>query len=151
MNNKNFKDFIDEVSTKIREHLAENLCNCNIGIKNVTKNNGLLLTGIYIQNPDSRVTPIVYLNGFYERYRDGQPMDDIIEDIIKNCIDNRGESLFNIEDFSDFNAVKDKIRPKLISKEWNKEILKNAVYTELLNLAVIYQVCLHETDEGNIS
>lgn len=45
--------------------------------------------------------------------------------------------------------MKSRITPVLINKKWNKEILKNAVYKEFLDFAVILRVLVLETPEGN--
>ena len=149
MENKKFGEFVEEVTAKIGEYLPVSFGNCNIEVKTVAKNNGLILTGICVNRENSHIAPVVYLNELFERYQNGCPIGDVLEIIAKRCAESEeSKKFFDVGMMSEFETAKSRIRPKLICKEWNEEFLKDKVYTELLDLAVIYQICLDESERG---
>ncbi len=149
MEDKKFKEFIGEITSKIREYLPVSFEDCTIEVKTVPKNNGLILTGICVKKDNSHIAPVVYLNELFERYQNGYPISDILEIVAKRCAEsNEVESMFDVSMISDFGSAKNRIIPKLINKEWNKEFLKSAVHTDFLDLAVIYNIIVNEGEYG---
>lgn len=52
-------------------------------VNKVTKNNGLTLDGLVIKATDTNIAPTIYLNGYYERYKDGaMKLSDVVESIL---------------------------------------------------------------------
>ena len=55
----------------------------DIELREVTKNNGVLLHGVMITGKGSNVSPAVYIDELYEEYEDGRAFGDIVYDIWK--------------------------------------------------------------------
>lgn len=104
------------VIEKIREYLTD----CEVVYRDVTKNNGLVRTGIQITKNDSLISPVIYIN---EDDADDVIVDKVLEiytkDINNPNIDINAEEL--IEMLPNWDKVKGKIYPKLYNSEKTKD------------------------------
>jgi hypothetical protein len=120
-----------------------------INIKPVTKNNGVSLLGVTISDGANAV-PIIYLNNYYERYRDGADIDDIAEKIVSVYNSNRElPSGLDVTEFTDWEKAQKKLSCRLVNSESNKELLQrvpSVAWQE--DLAVIF-VFNGSVDDGS--
>lgn len=65
-------------------------------VREVKKNNGLVLTGLTICERDINIAPTIYLDTYFAQYKDGRTMTDIIRAIDECYKANRVGSDFNI-------------------------------------------------------
>ena len=54
-----------------------------VSVQKVTKNNGLILTGLTIMDKTSNLAPTIYLDGYFNDYNCSEPMSDICRRILK--------------------------------------------------------------------
>ena len=97
---------------------------------------------------DSNIQPIIYLDHFYDRYKDPDvDMCDIVEEIIESYRSGMDDMIAK-QDYSnvlDFQYVKDKIIPVLVNREKNKDMLENCVHKNFLDdLAVYYKIRIND-------
>lgn len=93
-------------------------------VKEVVKNNGVLQTGIMMRN--GNVSPVIYLDDWFA---DGLQVDEAARKVIEALAASAREFDGFVESIRDFEAVKGKILPRLVSrkndvieyphKEWN--------------------------------
>lgn len=117
-------------------------------VREVKKNNGLVLTGLTICERDINIAPTIYLDAYFAQYKDGRAMTDIIRAIDECYKANRVGSDFNIAGIMDFENVKDRVCFKLINKDRNAELLSDMPYIEFLDLAVTFYVLVSEDEMG---
>lgn len=117
-------------------------------VREVKKNNGLVLTGLTICERNINIAPTIYLDTYFAQYKDGRAMTDIIRAIDECYKANRASSDFDIAGIMDFNNVKDRVCFKLINKDRNAELLSDMPYIEFLDLAVIFYVLVSEDEMG---
>ncbi len=115
-----------------------------VRVSHVRKNNGILLTGISLIEKQEEVTPTVYLEDFYERYKDGADFGELMSRIIHMVEKKAPDLKFDLESFSDFNKAKDRIVFKLISMEKNRDLLKEVPYIPFLDMAMVFYYLLGE-------
>lgn len=130
---------INEFRSELINYLNNTLTDAEAGENDVIKNNGLRLRGIVIKRPDVIVSPSIYIENFYQRYINGEKIEEIAEDIIEldNVYRFRGE--FNPEEFFDFKCIKDLLRIKLINTADNEELLENIPSRKFMDLSeVVY-------------
>lgn len=60
-----FEEFKGEVREKIRDYLPEKYRTGRVDIQPVSKNNGIVLDGLYVVTGRDQVIPTVYLNDFF--------------------------------------------------------------------------------------
>lgn len=65
----NFENFITTVTNTVSDRMGAHY---SVSTHNVTKNNGVILTGILIKaNGNFSVAPTIYLNPYYDAYEKG--------------------------------------------------------------------------------
>ncbi len=112
----------------------------------VYKNNGILLHGICVLQNGKNIAPAVYLNSFWERYKNGESFGILIKEIINFMEENQVSGNFDTDFFKDYGQVKRKLVIRLIHLEKNKELLNRVPYIKFQDLAIVCH-CLLVTDE----
>lgn len=120
--------------------------------KKVRKNNGVVLDTIVLHRQLEQVSPCLYLNHYYERYKQGVTVVEIINDILNIVNENYGEveqqSLITSE-ITDFSKVCDLICYKLVNARMNEALLKIVPHKMFLDFAIVYYV-ICKMDEGGL-
>lgn len=138
-------NFEDGLKVKLQEKYPES----SIVFQNVQKNNGVMLRAITIVNPDSNISPTIYLNDFKKQYEETHDIDKICNKIAE--LNEKHEAVeFDVDSVVNFSKVKTRICAKLISRERNRNLLKTVPYREFLDLAVVYFVSVKEMDFASI-
>ncbi len=139
-----YEDFTEDVRERVEDLIQEEIPECIVTVRNVVKNNGVRRKALSFVVKDEKATPTIYLREFYEDYREGRDLDDICEEIIETY--KRGLSRFqneiDVEDFTDYEKVKDQIYLKLINQEMNKVLLKDVPWRAYLDLGIVYYVAV---------
>ena len=67
---------------KVRDALGKELGEAySVELKEVKKNNGVILQGLMIQGREGNVVPTIYLETFYAAYEDGIPFSEVLRRI----------------------------------------------------------------------
>ncbi len=144
----NKQEFRDQIKTTLIERLGGDV---TLEDTNVLKNNGVSYEGITIHKKGERVSPNIYLETFYERYRLGEPLTKLCDEIC-DFLENETFSAGCIaEDFVHFEKMKDRIFYKLINFEKNEKLLQEVPYERFMDLAKVYYYLLPENEEGMIA
>lgn len=120
-----------------------------ISIKEITKNNGVVMDGILISRKDSKIAPTFYINDFYDMYQNGTDFDNIIDILCKSYDEHSIELSFNPEEFEQFDKVKDKIMFKIVNKKLNEKLLSEVPHRCFLDLAICYYVLVKDINFEN--
>lgn len=136
--------FADVVKTAFEMAYPE----CKIQVDKVTKNNSLILTGLSIRSRECNLSPTIYMDGYYEDYKAGRPIEHIFSAIDKVYRENRMEQDFNLNSIMDFDCVQDKICYKLVNRAKNKALLADAPYVPFMDLAVVFYILVSEDAVG---
>lgn len=115
----------------------------------IVKNNGTKLNAITISEPGNRLSPIIYLEPFYEDYISGTTLAETVAQIMRVYERNRCDVDVQMEELLDWEKVQDKIACKFINRERNEEFLKDAPYIEWCDLAIVFYVVLKHGENGN--
>ena len=120
-----------------------------VRVQEVQKNNGMVLSGLTIQKVGVNIAPTIYLDSFYEEYRNGRTLESIVNAISATYEQHKVEKSFDVERISDYDAVKDRICFKLINAEKNSELLKDVPYVPFMDLAIVFYVLVDQSADGN--
>ena len=71
--------FATKVQHAVREALGEEY---RVELKEVRKNNGVILQGLVIRRGEDNIMPTIYLNSFLKAYEQGITFADIIRKIV---------------------------------------------------------------------
>lgn len=140
------KEFAAKVQAEISERLGSDY---KVSVKEVVKNNGVVLQGLLIYEKTQNVTPTIYLEAFQERYEKGEDWDSIVDKILKLYRDGVPAKPVDMEFFRDFDRVKNRIAYKLINARRNKELLKEIPHISFLDLAVCFYYAFDHEALGN--
>lgn len=130
----NFDTFMEKVKLSLQEFFG---ANAEICIGEVEKNNGVILYGLTIAKGSANISPTIYLEEFYREYKQGKDFGVIIYEIVKIYDDNKIETKVNLDFFSHYETVKDRIFFRVINYEKNKKRLQKIPYIRFHDLAVV--------------
>lgn len=142
---KSYSEFMEYIKENVTDYLPERFEEAEISIQQVVKNNDVVLDGLSIRNPDSNLSPNIYLNPLYEQYQKGRNLDELVSGIADTYIENM-EPIENrtfqvqIEDIKNHEVVKEEIFPRLVNLEKNTTRLQNVPYMQREDLAITYHV-----------
>lgn len=145
----NFENFIEEIKKMVKDYLGGDT---RVETKSVLKNNGIKMTGIVILEGKQNCVPNIYLNGYFEQYKRGRCLYDIVCEIANYYKEHKIEQQVNIAGFSQYEKIKDSICFRLINYEKNEELLKQIPYIPYLDLAIVFY-CVIQNEcigDGNI-
>ncbi len=122
-----------------------------IELKEIRKNNGVILHGMVILSRRQNVAPTIYLDSFWEEYESGTPFAAIIRELSAVYREHVPEKSVDIGFFRSFEAVRDRICYRLIGRKGNEALLEDVPYIEFLDLAICFYYAYHgELGEGII-
>ena len=141
--------FIHAVETKVKKEVKEGRKVC---IHTNIKNNGVKRSGIMITENNVNISPTIYLEEYFQKFRMGYPLEQIAKDIVTLYEKIRFQDSWEEgEKIKDYEFVKGKIVYRLIGREENQELLKEIPYKDYLDLAIIYYVLLEVDEHGMAS
>lgn len=146
-----FDEFNENVITNIKNYLPIRYEDAQASIHTVVKNNDVQLTGIRIRLKESNLAPCIYLDQYYDQYRSGRDITEIMQDIAEVSISNEMDQQLDISQIYDFSLVKDKIFCKLINGDMNERYLADKPYTQIEDMAIVYAIDLGSTTSGYMS
>ena len=133
-----YADFLQAVCAQMKKYVGEE---AQVKIKQVTKNNGVVLDGLVILKDDRNYSPAIYLNDFYNTYENNSYSIEEIASKIYDIYMEHADVLRLPEGFfTDFDTVKDNITCRLINYEQNTELLSEVPHRRFLDLALVYYV-----------
>ncbi len=143
-----FDGFCISVRIDIQRRLGDSYI---VYLNDVTKNNDTKLKALVITEQDTNLHPNIYMEGFYDRYRKGNPLVEIEEAILQVYRESRTGKKFDASLFTDWKKVKERIIFKLVNFDRNRELLNDIPHRKFLDLAIVYECFLGVNDGGGAS
>ncbi|MBO4899795.1 MAG: hypothetical protein J5509_05860 [Lachnospiraceae bacterium] len=140
----NYEDFCIKVKEAASELFGESAAT---EITSVTKNNGLVLKGLTVRHEDSRISPTIYLENFYEMYESGTPFGDIMNMLYRYESKSRRTDI-HAEEYTDFESIKDRIIYKIVNFDMNRGLLEHVPHVEWNDLAIVFCCVLQGGENG---
>ncbi len=142
------KEFAEEVLKGVAEKAGDIF---NVSITENLKNNGVKKTAIIMMSPEKQVRPSVYLEGYYDEYKNrGRGIEEIAGEVYQELMEHMDDLKdAGLDGFRKWDMMKSRIYAKLINFESNKELLKGKPYRKFLDLAVVYQVQVEGFKDGS--
>lgn len=138
----------EEFKEILREEVA-NKVDGEVSIVTVAKNNGVKLDALSVKSKLCNIAPLVYLDSFYKDYKKGRSIDSIVMTIVSINEQDSGINKEVINNFCDYDVMKEYLEIKLINKESNKELLKTVPHLDFLDLVIVCMIKLpFEKEKG---
>ena len=141
-----FQEFTKAVMERLQENLGDSY---KVEIQQVRKNNDVLLFGLTIHSKETNIIPTIYLEAFYELYKNDMPMEKIITKIFNTYKESLPKENIDMNFFKDFEKVKDRIVYRLIHGERNRELLKDIPHIPFWDLAICFSYAFHSDELGD--
>lgn len=133
-----FEEFIEEVKLRIPEYLEQFPIE-NVEIHQMLKNNGVLETGLVILLESSNISPNIYLEHYYELYKDGHMFEEILADIATAYIFAKEQVADKEYVPYDEEQVRKHLFIRLVNQEQNEDFLQKCPYIPYLDLAITFR------------
>ncbi len=140
----NYSEFTTTIAEKAKKATGNE---CSVSINQVIKNNDTRLDGLVIMQKDRFIAPTIYLNDYYYKHKNGMSIDSIIDEILSVYHMNCNTFDLKKDSFKCYEKMKNRIVYKLINRKMNGELLKNIPHKTFLDLAVVYNLVLHDKDK----
>ena len=150
MKEMNFNEFTKVIGEQIKNYLPEEYQTGEIVIKNYCGLNGKLLTGFKVKRPYPHIPAMIYLNDYYNKFKNGYDFDCLIQ-TIANDYKHAECSLFNVDFLSNFENCKEFIHPKLINARMNSKMLEIHPHVLIEDLAVVFYIEFSKSDDESRS
>ena len=131
----NYREFKMSLFDCVQKNIGEGT---RVTIESIPKNNGVLLEGMIFYDEEKNVTPIIYVEEFYEYWKKGIPMSQLVNKIIETCQECATQISVEDDFFMDYEEMKSHIYFKLINYEKNKELLQKIPHRRFLDLAMVF-------------
>lgn len=119
-----------------------------VTLTKVLKNNDIRLTGIVILKESDSVSPTIYLEEPFRRYRKGVPMRTIMDEIVALYERNAHHLKLDMDFFRDFSRVESGIYHKIINYQKNKKLLEDVPWFRWHDLAVTFYYVMEDAAIG---
>lgn len=144
----NYREFTDTIAKLLRERMGADY---EVKITEVTKNNGIALTGVIMMRKSDRISPTIYLEEPYRQYLAGTALQEIVDRITELYWDQMADFNLDIDSFKEFEYVRDRIFHKVINYEKNRKLLEDVPYFKWCDLAVVFYYAVEEKLMGRAS
>lgn len=128
-------EFAQKVRRAVERELGEEY---RAELKEVQKNNGVMLHGLLILSAERNVVPTIYLETFHAAYEDGVTFGDVLTRILEIYREESPAGNVDMDFFQSFDRVRDRICYRLIRKQHNEGLLRDIPYVDFLDLAICF-------------
>ncbi len=136
--------FRNKISEAVSEYYGEEY---RVKISRANKLNGVVLYGINITEKDRKISPTIYLEGFFKKYERGIAFSSVFKEIVDTYERFKNTDSMTVDFFMDYEKVKSNLSIKLINTELNKELLKDVPHRIFDDLAIVCIVEVKNKDE----
>lgn len=140
-------EFAQELILLLKNRFADR----EISVQNITKNNGIELTGIVIRQSNVNISPTIYIDGYYEEYLRGEGIEKIAEKLGSIYSEEICTESIDVSFFENFSSVRKGICYKLINTEKNRKLLYNIPHIDYMDLSICFFYSFNRNDiDGSI-
>ena len=130
---------IMEFCQKVKRNLVKDMEEgVQVSVKQITKNNGVVLHSITVSRAGTNISPNIYLDGLYAAYERGETFRAVMEDVRKIYEESRIEASIDMSFFLDYGKMKERVVYKVIGYEKNKELLRQIPHILFLDMALVF-------------
>ena len=145
-----YDEFCEKVKKDLLELLPDDYQNAEIVVESIKKNNGLIYEGISARMPGENISPIVYLNSYYEQYLEGTYYPEVVDNIAGKLVKYKvADTGFEISKLLDYEYIKDKLTLYLCNYEKNISLLEEVPHEIKGDYALIVKCQVARDEESS--
>lgn len=142
-----YSEFVSYIRQNIQKFLDSKEVS-SVSVITVNKNNGVCLDGLCIKGSEDKMSPTIYLNTFYQRFINGESLDDLLKEIAHEYNVHIPSFHFHEEEFEDISTIKNSIFYRIVNYDRNKELLQDVPFKKVNDLAITYRWLAHKDNVG---
>lgn len=139
------EEFFEKVVNSMKERFGDEY---DVMLKEIVKNNHVMLNGLVIVNKSRNVSPTIYIDIFWDAYRTGISYDRIIDRIEQIYRRDTPQDSIDMDFFTDFESVRDRICYEIINAKENEELLEDIPHVPFLDLAICFYYAYSNAELG---
>ena len=143
-----YETFLTTVTSHLQAALGEDY---HMTIRPLPKNNGVILDGLTICGPGIDMAPTIYLNPYYEQFKLGMNMEEVLADILKLYRSTPAPDCLKEADLSQFEALKSRIMFRIVHTASNQKLLSDVPNLPFLDLSILFYLFLERNDSGQMT
>ena len=151
MNTMSFEEFKKEIKDRILDFLPDDYVEAEVSFCDVKKVNDINMTGLTVLRKGCNIAPSIYLDKYYELYKNGESIENILGDLANIRVESEASSEVSLDKLVDFEACKDRVLPRLYGLELNFESMEERPYTLLDDFVVFYVISIEERVDGIVN
>lgn len=133
-----YKVFAEGMVKDIREHFSPGYADVECAVVEQRKNNGQVCVGISFRKPGQPVSPIIYMEPFYEKVRCGEPLEGIVQEIVRSAEESMETGIPDCySHIGEYDRVKGYLGVRLVNTKANRLELARIPHRELEDLSLI--------------
>lgn len=145
----NMQDFAQQVLEETESILSKKGLTCQVELTSVVKANDLVKSGICIRRSGTNAGPNLYFDRIYERYQTGEPLKDLVEELVDSFLEAEQHAHPDAEKLDmSFNAIQDMLRVRIVDMNSNRKYLQTVAHVKMpgIGLACIPEVRMEKAD-----
>lgn len=127
-------DFCQKVKKNLAEEIGEEM---TLSVKQITKNNGVVLHGITVSKDGMNISPNIYMDGLYAAY-EGETFRAVMDKVRRIYKESKPEASVDMSFFLDYEKMKEKVVFKAVGYARNKELLRQIPHILFLDMALVF-------------
>lgn len=132
------KVFAEGVAKDIRKYLSPANADVECAVVEQKKNNGQVCVGISFRKPGQQISPVIYIEPFYEGIRCGEPVEGIMQEIAQRAEESMGGSIPDCcSRIGEYDRVKEYLGVRLVNTKANRQELARLPHREMEDLSLI--------------
>lgn len=132
------KVFAEGVAKDIRKYLSPANADVECAVVEQRKNNGQMCVGISFTKPGQKISPVIYVEPFYEKVRCGEPLESIVREIARSAEESMETSIPDCcSHIGEYDRVKGYLGVRLVNTKVNRGELARIPHRELEDLSLI--------------
>lgn len=125
------EEFVQQALTETERILTEKGLDCHVEVTSVVKANDLVKSGLCIRRAGAAAGPNLYLENIYQRYQAGEPLPELIEELIDIFLESEKNACPDAENLDmSFASIKDMLRVRIVDQQANRKFLQTVVHRE---------------------
>lgn len=139
------KEFAEALADKVFDILGDGFV---VKVNTVIKNNSTERVGLSIAKDGERIAPNIYVKDLHIKYRDN--IEKAANEVLRIYSCNRKPEI-SIEDFMDWDWVKEHLYIKLVNTKRNADRLKDIPHDSFMDLSIVFAVLFDSLDRTEAS
>ncbi len=140
------KDFSAKLIKEIKKLISKDQ---RVELSTIMKNNGITEEAVSIVEKNKNVSPTIYLNEFYEWYKEGTELEFLAAEIVRRNNEYKLEESLDIGFFVNYEKAKGRIVFKLVNHKLNQKLLEKIPYVKYMDLVMVFYYLIHDENAGN--